>query len=78
MSITIANYNIIAVLYERSDFIFYRAVKALNHSSVIIKTLKSEYPKIQELSRLKHEYQLLSPLDIAGILKPYAIENYQH
>ncbi len=78
MSLTIAGYNIIEVLYEKSDIVVYRGVQELDHSSVIIKTLKSEYPKLQELSRLKHEYQLLSPLDIAGILKPYTLENYQH
>ncbi|HEY9663241.1 MAG TPA: serine/threonine-protein kinase PknK, partial [Allocoleopsis sp.] len=45
-------------------------------TSVIIKALKAEYPALKQLNQLKHEYQILQDLDIAGVIKPFALENY--
>ncbi|BAY09132.1 hybrid sensor histidine kinase/response regulator [Calothrix sp. NIES-2098] len=78
MSITIAGYNIVQVLYEDNTTYVYRGVRKLDTSSAIIKTLKSEYPTIEQLARLRYEYQILQSLDIEGIAKPLGLENYQN
>jgi serine/threonine protein kinase len=44
MSITIAGYNIIEVIYEGTTTVVYRALTNSEQTSVIIKTLKAEYP----------------------------------
>jgi hypothetical protein len=62
MSFTIADYCITAVLYESNTTAIYRAFKNTEKIPVIIKTNKSEYPTLEEISRLRHEYQILQSL----------------
>ncbi|HEY9698904.1 MAG TPA: AAA family ATPase [Trichocoleus sp.] len=82
MSTTIAGYNLLDVLYEGATTCVYRA-KAISDNnlgatSVIVKTLKAEYPTIDQLNRLRHEYQILQNLEIEEIVKPVALENYRN
>ncbi|BAY27323.1 ATP-binding region ATPase domain protein [Calothrix sp. NIES-2100] len=78
MSITITGYNLIEVLYDGTTTYVYRALREPEQTSVIIKTLKAEYPTIKQLTQLRHEYQILQSLKIEGIVKPLALENYQN
>ena len=74
----IAGYTVLEVIYEGINTVIYRASKQPEDDSVIIKTLKAEYPTIEELTKLRHEFQILQALDIDGILKPLALESYQN
>src|SRR5919199_3687127 len=74
----IAGYTVLEVIYEGTNTIIYRASKEPEHDSVIIKTLKAKYPTIEELTKLRHEFQILQSLDIDGILNPIALESYQN
>ncbi|MDZ4878975.1 MAG: Sensor histidine kinase RcsC [Chroococcidiopsis cubana SAG 39.79] len=82
MNTTIAGYNLLAVLYEGDTTCIYRAKTVsksdLGSMSVIIKTLKAEYPTLDQLTRLRHEYQLLQELEIEEIVKPLALESYRN
>ncbi|ARV62613.1 serine/threonine protein kinase [Nostocales cyanobacterium HT-58-2] len=78
MSITIADYDLIEVIYEGATTCVYRASRKSEQTSVIVKTLKAEYPTVEELTRLRHEYQILQSLEIAGIVKPLALKSYQN
>lgn len=79
MNTAIAGYNLLDVLYEAGSTCIYRAKAAsksgLEATSVIIKTLKAEYPTIDQLARLRHEYQILQDLEIEEVAKPLALEN---
>ena len=46
MSIVIADYTPLEIIGEGTNTIVYRAYRELDQTSVIIKTLKSEYPSI--------------------------------
>jgi predicted ATPase/signal transduction histidine kinase/tRNA A-37 threonylcarbamoyl transferase component Bud32 len=74
----VAGYNLIEVLYESNTTLVYRALRETEQISVIIKTLKTEYPTIEQLARLRHEYQILQSLPIEGVVKPLALESYQN
>lgn len=80
MSTTIAGYNLLDVLYEGATTCVYRAKSTsksdLDASSVIIKTFKTEYPSIEQLNRLRHEYQILQDLEVEEIIKPLGLEKY--
>jgi serine/threonine protein kinase len=78
MSITIVGYNLSETLYEGTTTCVYRASREAEQVSVIIKTLKAEYPTLEQLTRLKHEYQILQSLEIEGIVKALALERYQN
>ncbi|AFZ15117.1 ATP-binding region ATPase domain protein [Crinalium epipsammum PCC 9333] len=82
MIINITDYNLLTTIYENATFLIYRAVKESEpkseQASVIIKILKAEYPTVEQLTRLRHEYNILQSLDIAGVVKPIALCNYQN
>nr|WP_290225142.1 hybrid sensor histidine kinase/response regulator [Trichocoleus desertorum] len=75
---TIAGYKILEVIYDGTNTIIYRAAKPPEQDSVIIKALKAEYPSVEELTKLRHEFQILQSLEINGIIKPIALENYHN
>ncbi|MDM9380612.1 AAA family ATPase [Chlorogloeopsis sp. ULAP01] len=78
MSMIITDYNLMEVIYESTSTCVYRGLRKSDQISVIIKTLKAEYPTIEHLAQLRHEYKILQSLDIEGIVKPLALENYQN
>ncbi|HEY9606486.1 MAG TPA: serine/threonine-protein kinase, partial [Allocoleopsis sp.] len=78
MSITLAGYNPIEVLYESATTLVYRASRASDQTSVIIKTFKAEYSTIEQFTRLRHEYKILQALKIEGIAQPLGLESYQN
>ncbi|HEY9693187.1 MAG TPA: AAA family ATPase [Oculatellaceae cyanobacterium] len=81
MSINIADYKLLTTIYESATHLIYRAVKESEPesepASIIIKLIKAEYPTVEQLTRLRHEYNILQSLDIAGVVKPIALCNYQ-
>lgn len=78
MSITLPGYEIIESIHEGWNTVIYRANYLITNNPVIIKTLKAEYPTLEDVSRLRHEYKILEPLNLEGVIKPLALENYQN
>ncbi|BCL34855.1 hybrid sensor histidine kinase/response regulator [Nostoc sp. MS1] len=78
MGITIFGYTPTELLYEGVNTCIYRANKQLEQISVIIKTLKTDYPNIEEIAQLIHQYKILQNLEIEGVIKPLALESYQN
>jgi predicted ATPase/signal transduction histidine kinase/CheY-like chemotaxis protein/tRNA A-37 threonylcarbamoyl transferase component Bud32 len=80
MSTMIAGYTLLDVLCEGPVTCVCRAkpssANELGSDSVIIKTLRAEYPTVEQLNRLRHEYQILKDLNNENIVKPLALENY--
>ena len=71
-------YKITEVLQIGVKSIIYRGVRESDRASVIIKTLHSEYPTIEDITRLRHEYKISSNLKLEGIIKPYSLEKYKN
>ena len=71
-----SKYRAVEKIYEDSKIVLYRGVDRQTKQPVLIKTLVDDYPAIADITRLKQEYQLLTNLECAGILKPYKLENY--
>jgi predicted ATPase/GAF domain-containing protein/tRNA A-37 threonylcarbamoyl transferase component Bud32 len=64
-------------LHEGRDTAIYRVRRESDYSTVIVKTINAEYPTLEEITRLRHEYTLLQTLaDIKGIAKAYSLEHY--
>lgn len=78
MSITIAGYQFLETLYDGSTTQIARGIRESDAAPVIIKTLKVEYPTLEQLSRLRYEYQTLTRLDLEGIVKPLALLSYHN
>lgn len=78
MRTPLPGYQLIAPLHEGTKTVIYQGRYELEHTPVIIKTLKAEYPTLEEIARLRHEYQILHYLEIPGIIKPIELKPYEH
>ena len=65
------SYQLFQPIYEGFKTVIYQAERHSDNTSVIIKTLRSEYPTLEEIARIRHEYNILKTLKkIEGIIKP--------
>ncbi len=78
MTATLSGYQLKETVHSGSKTVIYRGRRETDNLSVIVKTLLCEHPSLEEIARLRHEYQILQPLQIPGIVKPYELKNYQH
>ncbi|HZG40961.1 MAG TPA: serine/threonine-protein kinase, partial [Nodosilinea sp.] len=72
----LAGYTLHRVIHEGAYTRVFIGVKQLNQQPVVIKILKDDYPSRDEITRLRHEFQILNSLDHPGIIKPLALETY--
>lgn len=75
---TLSGYQLLETLHCGAKTIIYRGRRETDNASVIVKTLVDEHPLLEDIARLRHEYQIIEPLQIPGIVKPYELKNYQH
>ncbi len=73
----IVGYNIHEKLFENERTLVYRAIRNNDGEAVAIKLANSPYPLHADLIRLKHEYDVLMHLNLDGVARAYALENYQ-
>ena len=71
-------YSIAKVIHEDATIVVYRAIATSSGQSVVIKLLKAEYPTLNDIARLKHEYEITRNLDVAGVIKPHEIVSYNN
>jgi predicted ATPase/serine phosphatase RsbU (regulator of sigma subunit)/tRNA A-37 threonylcarbamoyl transferase component Bud32 len=73
----IDGYQILSPIYESLNSIVYQGIKLHDNQPVILKTLKQDYPTPQEITRYKQEYQIISQLNIPGVIKAYKYQEVQ-
>lgn len=78
MTATLSGYQLLETLHSGAKTIIYRGRRETDNASVVVKTLVDEHPLLEDIARLRHEYQIIEPLQIPGIVKPYELKNYQH
>ncbi|MFB2977845.1 ATP-binding protein [Microseira sp. BLCC-F43] len=76
--IAIPGYKIVEQIYARSKTVVYRAVRETDRQSVIIKSLKTDYPSLNDIAEIRQEYEILKNLDIPGVVKPLGLETYSN
>ncbi len=74
----IPDYSVTSLIYEATTTVVYRAYSKVNEYSVIIKLLKAEYPTVKEIAQLKHEYEIIQNLNIAGVIKTHELVSYDN
>lgn len=74
----LSEYQIHSTLHEGAETIIYRGQTSINRSATILKVLKAEYPTLEAITRLKHEYQIRQNLDSEQIVKAISIETFDH
>jgi predicted ATPase/signal transduction histidine kinase/CheY-like chemotaxis protein/tRNA A-37 threonylcarbamoyl transferase component Bud32 len=71
-------YTLTELLCEGTSAVIYRASRADDGTRVILKCLKTDYPLLEDLTRLRHEHQVLQRLKVEGIAQPIALESNQN
>jgi histidine kinase len=78
MMVTLPGYKNLILMQEGATTVIYRGQREEDELPAIVKILKHEYPTLEDITRLKHEYEIAKDLDLRGIIKPYKLENYQN
>ncbi|HEY9863407.1 MAG TPA: serine/threonine-protein kinase PknK, partial [Candidatus Obscuribacterales bacterium] len=78
MTMDLAGYQFVETLHSGVRTSVYRACKESEVSSVIIKTLKAEYPTLSDITHLRHEYQILHSLNAENIIKAINLETHKN
>ncbi|MGE5660401.1 MAG: AAA family ATPase [Actinomycetota bacterium] len=77
-SFNLPGYLLNECLHQGVDTVIYRARKESDLSTVIVKTIKAEYPTLEEITHLRHEYKILQHLaGTKGIIKVYDFIHYE-
>jgi serine/threonine protein kinase len=69
MKALLPNYQYFQTIQEDAYTVLYRAVREPEQTPVLIKHIKTEYPNLEEITRLKHEFAILQSLQIPGVLE---------
>ncbi len=69
-----SRYLIKAEIKLHPDRVIYRAIRKSDSTSVIIKTLRKDYPLIEETASLLHEYNIVKNINSDNIIKVYDLE----
>src|SRR5919199_1244518 len=75
---TLLQYQINSTLHTGVETIIYRGQITSHQQSAILKVLKSDYPTLEAITRLKHEYRIRQGLDHPNIVKILSLETFNH
>ena len=75
-NIQLPNYQTTEQIYNGNRTIVYRGICSDTGKPVVIKLLKKEYPTFNEIVQFRNQYAITKNLDLAGIVKPLALETY--
>jgi len=78
MSKILTGYTLQRIVHESLHTRVYAGIKHPEQQPIIVKVLKAEFPSLEEITRLRHEFEILQSLDIPGVIKPLALESYQN
>jgi predicted ATPase/signal transduction histidine kinase/tRNA A-37 threonylcarbamoyl transferase component Bud32 len=74
----LSEYPINSNLHEGVETIIYRGKTSINQPAIILKLLKAEYPTLEAITRLKHEYQIRKNLELEQIVKAISLQSFDH
>ncbi len=77
-SLAIPGYELAEIIHEGASNTIYRGISQLDQQRVILKVLTDEYPSLNAIVRLKHEYKITENLDLAGVVKVLRLETHKN
>ncbi|MFC1848918.1 response regulator [candidate division CSSED10-310 bacterium] len=76
--ISLPGYELTAKMYEGSNTLVYRGVRAQDQKQVILKIMNRQYPTPIELARFRREYEITRKLTGEGIINTYSFEKHDN
>ncbi|PSR19071.1 serine/threonine protein kinase [filamentous cyanobacterium CCP3] len=78
MKKAVASYTLQRVIHEGAHTRVYAGVMLPAQQPVIVKRLAADYPSLEDITRLRHEFKILDSLDHPGIIRPLGLETDQN
>ncbi|MEG5001049.1 AAA family ATPase [Microcoleus sp. B4-D4] len=75
-ALRISDYDLQELIHQGTNTVIYRAVSLKNRQPAILKVLNTEYPTLEQITRLKHEYQIAVNLDCQYTVKVDRLETH--
>jgi len=75
-ALKISGYDLQELIHQGTNTVIYRAVSLTNRQPAILKVLNTEYPTLEQITRLKHEYQIAVNLDCQYTVKVDRLETH--
>ncbi|MEG4320034.1 MULTISPECIES: AAA family ATPase [unclassified Microcoleus] len=75
-ALRISGYDLQEIIHQGTNTAIYRAVSLTNGQPAILKVLNTEYPTLEQITRLKHEYQIAVYLDCQYTVKVDRLETH--
>jgi len=74
----IPNYRFVERIHEGRHSLVFRAVRVADGLPVIIKRLKEDLPPVAKMARLEHEFKVVRPVNLPGVVAAYALERTEN
>ncbi|MEG4486024.1 AAA family ATPase [Microcoleus sp. D2_18a_B4] len=74
----LSQYQIHSTLHEGIETIIYRGKIPTHQDTTVLKILKAEYPTLDAITRIKHEYRIRQHLDHPGLVKVLSLETFDN
>lgn len=75
---SIKDYRILEKIYESATTLVFRGQRSLDSKPVVLKMSTGTHPSLRELSRYRHEYHILSSLDIDTVIAVDKLDEYEN
>ena len=76
--IDLKGYEIGEQLYESSRTLVLRGERIQDKQPVVLKFLKGEYPKQEDLGRRKYEFEMIKRIKSDGVIQAFSLHKFQH
>ena len=76
--VLVPGYDLTEVIHEGANIFVLRGTSQLDKKPVILKVLRADYPSLDAIARIKHEYRVTENLDLEGIVKVLRLERHQN
>lgn len=76
MTIKLPGYAIFNELSKTDKLITFQAIREKDQKAVLIRTLSSEHPTLEEIAQLKNEYEIVRLFDTPNVVKPLVLDRY--
>ncbi|MGH9009187.1 MAG: serine/threonine protein kinase, partial [Acidimicrobiia bacterium] len=71
-------YEVLGTIATGDRTVLLRARRAADALPVIVKLLRSDHSRPEEVDRLRREFEIVSALDLPGTVRPYGLERFGH
>jgi predicted ATPase/signal transduction histidine kinase len=74
-NLKLPNYEISQEIYASTRSVVYRGVREPDGKPVIVKVLRNEFPRFNELVQFRNQYAIAKHLNFPNLLQTYSLEN---